>query len=222
MENKKCILLGSGGLDSQISMGILNDQGYEIEVVYFDYDQKTKIREIPALEKYTQSILRKKPKIISLADYTQFIQSNWAITGDVEQTFNNKEKIFIPGRNIVFLLYSAIMGYYSESYKLVLSLHKSDSISGDCKPDFCTSFQHSLSLGMSTPSNPLTYEIITPLKDLHKHEAIKIGHQLGLNMGDSWSCDHSLEKHCGECNQCIERKHMFQLAGVSDLTEYLK
>jgi len=222
MKNKKVILLGSGGIDTQISMGILNDDGYDIETVYFDYGQATAKTEIPALKKYTKSILNKEPHVKSITEYMNFIKSSWAVTGSPEDTFDDKEKIFIPGRNIVFLLYSSIMGYYTQTYKLCLSLHKSDTISGDCKPEFTKSFGETLSLGLSTPKFPVDFEIITPLADMEKWESIQVGYSLGLNFGESWSCDDSQEEHCGICLQCRERKHMFSLAGITDPTVYLQ
>ena len=222
MRDKKIILLGSGGLDTQMSMGILNDQGYDIETVYFDYGQATRKTEIPALKKYTKSILGKEPHVKSISEYMNFIKDSWAVKGSPEDTFDDKEKIFIPGRNIVFLLYASIMGYYSNIYELCLSLHKSDSISGDCKPAFTKSFSETLSLGLSTPRYPVKFKIVTPLADMEKWEAIQIGDSLGLNFSESWSCDDSKEAHCGVCLQCKERKYMFEKAEIEDTVVYLQ
>ena len=222
MKKEKVILLGSGGLDTQISMGILNDQGYEIETVYFDYGQATAKTEIPALKKYTKTILNKEPTIKSVNEYMNFIKNSWAVTGTPEDTFEDKEKIFIPGRNIVFLLYAAIMGYYTKTYNLCLSSHKSDTVSGDCTPEFIKSFANSLTFGLSTPKFPVVYKIITPLANMYKHESIQAGYELGLDFSESWSCDDSKEEQCGICLQCRERKHMFSMAGIEDPTVYLR
>jgi len=219
---KKCILLASGGLDTQISMAMLNEDGYDILPIYFDYGQQTSKKEIPALKKYSNSILGKDPEIRKLDNYTSVLENMWALSGDVSETYNDKEKIFIPGRNIMFLLFSAVIGYYDNRYELVLSLHKSDTISGDCKIDFTEAFQHALTLGMSTPKYPVEYKIIAPLKDMEKWEAIQVGASLGIDFSESWSCDDSKEEHCGVCQQCTERKKMFNKANITDPTIYLQ
>lgn len=216
----KCILLGSGGLDTQMSMILLRDK-YDILPIYFDYGQKTATKEIPAIISYSRHLISKDPVILKLNDYQSLLGDIWALTGNVEETFPDKEKIFIPGRNIVFLLYASIYGYFNDTSILAISLHKDDSISGDCKPPFVESFQQSLSLGMSTPKFPKEYKILMPLKDLHKWEAIKLTSVSDVDFSMSWSCDDSKEYQCGSCRQCIERKNMFQIAGVKDNTKYL-
>lgn len=218
---KKCVLLGSGGLDTQMSMVLLREK-YDIIPIYFDYGQKTALKEIPAITEYSRHLINKEPIILKLNDYQKLLGEIWALTGNVAETLPDKEKIFIPGRNIVFLLYAAIYGYYHDAETLAISLHKDDSISGDCKPPFVESFMKSLSLGMSTPKFPKEYNILMPLKDLHKWEAIKLVSDSEVDFSMSWSCDDSKEFQCGVCRQCVERKDMFKKANYTDPTKYLK
>lgn len=220
--NNKVALLGSGGLDTMCSMILLKEAGYDIQPIYFDYDQKTASKEIPAVRRYAKEIIGKDVIVFKMQDYQTILGNIWALTGNVSETIEDKESIFIPGRNIIFLLFAAIDGYFKDTYKMAISLHKNDTISGDCKPPFVESFARTLTLGMSTPKRPVEYEILMPLKDLYKYQAIKAASMAGYDLSISWSCDDSKEHHCGICRQCIERKNMFELAGVQDNTIYLQ
>ena len=221
-EKKKCIVLTSGGLDSQVSIGLLNNKGYEIEAIFFDYKQNTKEKELFAAKKYCKDILNKEPKVIDIFSYMELVKNTWSGGGKVPDKDSKHTTIFIPGRNIIFLLYSSIVGYYQDIYNLVLSLNKSDVVSGDCKKDFCLSFEKSLSLGMSVKEKKTKYRILTPLSKLTKSEVIRVGADLNLNLRDSWSCYDNKEKQCGICYNCTKRKEAFKKAKVQDLTEYLQ
>ena len=63
-------------------------------------------------------------------------------------------------------------------------------------------------------------ELVRPFLDNTKSDIAKLGHELGIDFTKTWSCYKGLDKQCGKCATCIERREAFFLAGVTDPTEY--
>lgn len=59
-------------------------------------------------------------------------------------------------------------------------------------------------------------QIETPLLELTNKQMIELGENLGVPWELSWSCEMSIEKHCGACDGCRRRRRMFTTAGVVD------
>jgi 7-cyano-7-deazaguanine synthase len=64
--------------------------------------------------------------------------------------------------------------------------------------------------------------LLRPFIDLDKTNIAKLGHELGIDFAQTWSCYKGGDKHCGLCGTCVERREAFQLAGLPDPTAYLK
>jgi 7-cyano-7-deazaguanine synthase len=63
--------------------------------------------------------------------------------------------------------------------------------------------------------------IHTPLIRLSKAEIVRLGSELGLDFGLTWSCYDPLPegRPCGECDSCLLRRKGFREAGISDPLE---
>lgn len=61
-------------------------------------------------------------------------------------------------------------------------------------------------------------ELIAPYTQLDKREIAQRGQRLNVPFEDTWTCYKGLDRHCGLCGSCTERKEA--LAGF-DPTEYL-
>ena len=100
----KVLSLCSGGLDSVLATMMLEDQGHEVIPVHIDFEQKTSARETGRLMHYFPG----KAKVIkwNLAS----VLRGWAVDSDKELDREDRDKSFIPGRNILMLLRLAIEG----------------------------------------------------------------------------------------------------------------
>ncbi len=57
-------------------------------------------------------------------------------------------------------------------------------------------------------------------KEITKTGILRRGAALGINDSRTWSCYKGLEKHCGRCGTCTERKEAFAPAGIPASAEY--
>ena len=55
---------------------------------------------------------------------------------------------------------------------------------------------------------------------MRKAEIIRLGHQLGVPLSNTWSCYKGEEYQCGICPTCRSRIDGFAKAGVTDYTVY--
>ncbi|MEV5499524.1 7-cyano-7-deazaguanine synthase [Nonomuraea fuscirosea] len=69
---------------------------------------------------------------------------------------------------------------------------------------------------------PETLAIVAPFIGMSKPEVVVRGQELGVPMGETWSCYNGGPVQCGECGGCIARRSAFHLAKVSDPTVYRK
>lgn len=227
--NDRVILLNSGGMDSLASAGLLLSVGVDLVGLNINYGQTIWSKEITAAESWTDVLQKRfgKERIslesLTLRDYHNFVSNNpvvraQALPQEIDPIVN-----FVPGRNIVFLLFAAIFGYEKGIRKIVLSAQESDHVSGDLSTAFQDSMAAMLSIGMGTYGKKEPYQIWSPLLRLgyRKSDAAKWLVKNGMPIDLSWSCYTTLEKHCGMCHNCVDRKKSFEEAGVADSTEYM-
>jgi 7-cyano-7-deazaguanine synthase len=64
-------------------------------------------------------------------------------------------------------------------------------------------------------------ELLRPFIAIDKTGIAKLGHDLGLDFAQTWSCYKGGDLHCGNCGTCVERREAFIQAGLPDPTVYL-
>ncbi|MDX8389833.1 MAG: 7-cyano-7-deazaguanine synthase QueC [Mariprofundaceae bacterium] len=217
----KAVILLSGGLDSATALAwAVKEKGWQCHTLSFDYGQRHRIE----LDRAT-----KIAKIFDVVDH-RIIKIDLASIGgsaltdniDVPKDCAEQSGIpvtYVPARNIVFLSLAAALAETIEASHIVIGANIVD-YSGypDCRPEFFTSFTHTLALGTKTgvENAPLTIE--TPLLQLNKAEIIKMGLRLGVDYALTTSCydPDDAGRPCGHCDSCHFRQLGFQEAGVLD------
>ena len=63
-------------------------------------------------------------------------------------------------------------------------------------------------------------KLYTPFVHGSKAEIVTAGAVHNTPFADTWSCYKGGEKHCGRCGTCVERREAFDIAGVTDPTQY--
>ena len=91
-----------------------------------------------------------------------------------------------------------------------------DSIYPDCRPVFADAMQNALQL-----ADWKDLRLHRPFVNLTKAELVRIGAKLGAPLHLTWSCYAGEESHCGKCGTCVERKEAFEVAKITDPTEYV-
>lgn len=226
MDKEKVLCCCSGGIDSTAMVFKLREEGYDPIPCYIDYGQKTRLAEVAFLYQWFGEALRIYH--FNLLD----VIKGWATNEKddfVPGIGDDPNLLFIPGRNIFFLLRLCVAGHYEKIYNLALANHQSDTICGDCKPPFLMAFEAALSLGMSTRDHDCEVRILRPVEHMTKGEVVQYCAERMIPIHKTWSCysdavdqDKNPDTlvHCGICWNCIDRKKAFKEAGVEDPTRY--
>lgn len=214
-QNENCVVVLSGGPDSVTTAYWAKQQGYNVHGLTCKYGQIAS-KEI----EYAKLIAKKLGiplKVIDLSSLreiymgvTSVCDENITMTGDFSQP------IIVPFRNAIFLSVAVAYAASVDAKKIFYGAHGSDEpFYPDCRPSFYKSFEETARLGTD---DDLTIE--APFSGGPKSEIIKKGAELGVPFELTWSCYFGGEKHCGQCESCMNRKNAFVKAQIPDPTEY--
>ena len=221
------MVLFSGGQDSTTCLAWALEQFPRIETVGFDYGQKHKIEldcRTPILEavKGFKTSWAKKLGEDHMVDLTTLGEiSETALTKDMEIQMldNTLPNTFVPGRNLIFLTFAAVMAYRRGLRHLVTGVCETD-YSGypDCRDDTIKAMQLALNLGMEA-----RFVLHAPLMWMDKAETWQLAEELGGNEfvelekehthtcynGDR-STRHEWGYGCAKCPACELRKQGYE------------
>lgn len=137
---------------------------------------------------------------------------------------------YVPARNTLFLSYALAWAEVVGARDLWVGVNAVD-YSGypDCRPAFIDAFERTANLATKLGVEAAPGEGIrvrAPLIDLHKHEIIARGAELGVDYADTTSCYSPSARDnqvlaCGRCESCSLRRAGFEQAGVADPTRYV-
>lgn len=227
-ENKKAVVLLSGGLDSATVAAIAMKRGFEVRALTFRYGQRHGI-EIDAAKRVVAAMRIGEHKILDI-DLRPFGGS--ALTGDiavpkdrsVEDMAGDIPVTYVPARNTIFLSLALAWAEVLGAVDIFIGVNALD-YSGypDCRPEFIRAFETLANLATKagvTGDRPLS--IHTPLIELGKGEIIARGLDLGVDYGLTISCYDPAAggAACGRCDSCLLRLKGFKDAGITDPGRY--
>lgn len=218
----KAIAVVSGGLDSVTLAYWLQAEGYELHLVSFDYGQRHK-KELVFAERCAQR-LGAMFDVVDLTSVTRFLKGS-ALTDavsvpDGHYAAPNMAITVVPNRNAMMLSVAYAVAVAEHATVVAVGVHAGDHfIYPDCRPNFITAFGAMQRLAVEGFGEP-DLKLEAPFVHLNKHQIVKLGTSLGVPYSDTWSCYKGGEMHCGTCGTCVERKHAFRDAMVSDPTQY--
>lgn len=185
----------------------------------FDYGSKHNAREIPfaALHASRQGV---RHEVISLDFMNRLFDSSLLKSGDAIPDGHYAEltmkQTVVPFRNGIML---AVAAGYAESIGaggLVIAAHSGDhAIYPDCREPFMAAM--AMAMGEGTYAK---IQLLRPFINMDKTAIARLGHELGIDFAETWSCYKGGEIHCGVCGTCVERREAFILAGLPDPTTY--
>lgn len=222
-QQRQAVVLLSGGLDSMVSAGIAKEQGFVVNALTIDYNQRHR-REIEAAREIAR-VLGARRHIILPLDLRQFGGS--ALTDDIavpkEGLGSEIPVTYVPARNLVFL--SLTLGWAEAigANDIFIGVNALD-YSGypDCRPEFISAFENIASLATKAGAEDQPFRIHAPLQYLGKADIAREAARLGMDAGMSWSCydPQSDGRACGLCDSCRLRKTGFADAELVDPTPY--
>ena len=223
MEQKKAVVLVSGGLDSATTLAIAKDEGFECYALSFDYGQRHRC-ELEAADRVASALGAVEHRIMNL-DLHQFGGS--ALTDksiDVpEHSDGGIPVTYVPARNTIFLSMALAWAEVLESQDIFIGVNAVD-YSGypDCRPEFIDAYEKMANLATRAGIEGRHTIIHTPLIDLSKAQIVARGIRLGVDYAITISCYNPDEEGvaCGVCDSCRLRAAGFVEAGIADPTHY--
>jgi 7-cyano-7-deazaguanine synthase len=225
---KKAVVLLSGGLDSATVLAIARGQGYELYALSFSYGQRHVI-ELDAARRVAASIGVADHRIAAI-DLRVFGGS--ALTADIDvpkgrgtdEMSHGIPITYVPARNTIFLAFALAWAEVLGSSDIFIGVNALD-YSGypDCRPEFIQAFEEMANLATKAGvEGRQALRVHTPLIALTKAEIIRKGIEMGVDYSLTSSCyDPSpTGEPCGECDSCLLRRKGFHENGLEDPLQY--
>lgn len=223
MNDKKAVVLLSGGLDSATVVAMAKAQGYSCYTMSFDYGQRHRA-ELQAAERVACQLGVVEHKVIGLN--LNGIGGSALTDSTIDVPEAPEEGIpvtYVPARNTVFLSLALGWAEVIGARDLFIGVNAVD-YSGypDCRPEFIESFERMANLATKAGVEGQGFSIQAPLQNLSKAQIIQEGIRLGVDYAITVSCYQADDegRACGKCDSCRLRKAGFQAAGVEDPTRY--
>ncbi len=227
-EQKKAVVLLSGGLDSATVIAIARDQGFDVHAISFRYGQRHSV-ELEAADHVVKHLGVTEHKTAEL-DLRLFGGS--ALTADIDVPKDRSDDdmshdipvTYVPARNTIFLSFALAYAEVIGAKDIFIGVNALD-YSGypDCRPEYIASFEAMANLATKAGvTEDERIRIQTPLIDMTKAQIVAEGTRLGVDYSMTISCyDPDTEgKACGHCDSCLLRKKGFAEAGLPDPTRY--
>ncbi len=221
--NKKiAVCIMSGGMDSTLSAYMMQDRGYDIIAVHFNYDQRTQTKELECFHNVCDALEVKEKYVLDL-DFFKQLGASALTDKSIEVPTGGVEEgvpiTYVPFRNGIFLSMAAAIAEKEGAELISIGVVQEDS-SGypDCRESYIHSMQNAINLGTKDETNII---IDMPLVHLMKSEIVAKALELKVPLELTWSCYQSEYAACGVCDSCRLRLNGFRKAGVTDPIKYV-
>ena len=221
-EEKKAVVMLSGGLDSATVLAMARAEGRECHALSFDYGQRHRA-ELEAAARVASQLGAIAHRVVKL-DLRAIGGS--ALTADiaVPQTLSEGIPVtYVPARNTVFLAVALGWAEVLDADEIYAGMNAVD-YSGypDCRPEFVEAFQQLADVATRRSVEGRPIRVRAPLLQMGKADIVRRGLELGVDFAATVSCysadDAGLA--CGRCDSCRLRRAGFEAAGVADPTRY--
>jgi 7-cyano-7-deazaguanine synthase len=220
------LVLFSGGQDSTVCLACALDRHERVETVGFDYGQRHGV-ELECRQRVRSEMTRIFPAwgerlgpdhMIDIASFGAIGETALTSGAEIEMLASGLPSTFVPGRNLVFFVYAAALGYRRGLHKLIGGMCETD-YSGypDCRDATLRALEEAIRRGTEIP-----FSIETPLMWRTKAETWGLADELGgaalveLVIEETHSCYQGVrdQRHdwgygCGTCPACELRAKGF-------------
>lgn len=223
MNDKKAVILLSGGLDSATVIALAKAQGYDCYSMSFDYGQRHRA-ELQAAERVARQLGVTEHKVIGLNLNGIGGSALTDISIDVPETPGEGIPVtYVPARNTVFLSLALGWAEVLGAWDIFIGVNAVD-YSGypDCRPEFVEAFERLANLATKAGVEGDGFRIQAPLQFLSKAQIIQAGVAQGVDYSLTVSCYQADDdgRACGKCDSCRLRSEGFSAAGIDDPTRY--
>jgi len=222
VEQKKAVVLVSGGLDSVTALALAQENGFNCFALSVDYGQRHR-SELDAARRVADAagvalkVLPLDLRAIGGSALTDNIDVPESETSGIPVTY-------VPARNTIMLSLALAYAEVLGAEDIFIGVNAVD-YSGypDCRPEFIKAYQQMARIATRAGVEGGGMRIHTPLIDWTKAEIIKKGTELGVDYSMTVSCYQAdgEGRACGVCDSCRIRREGFSAAGFPDPTRYV-
>ena len=200
MQNlKKGVILASGGLDSTTLCYLFIRKNIEFVPLIINYGQHCFRTELDRLKQVLPDNYLNKVEILNISEIYKYSNSKFIKASNLWQEEITAEDLYIPYRNVLILTIAAsfarTIGLYYVYSAFINSNHAKEI---DCSSVFLNNLEKLLREYGSV-------KIEMPFKNFSKFEVAKLGIELGVPIGKTFSCQASPDIPCGACPNCVDR-----------------
>ena len=231
VENKKAVILLSGGLDSATVLAIASREGFACHALSFDYGQRHRF-ELQAAARVAKAIGAVDHRVVKIDLTAAGGFGHSALTDAIDVP---KDQIgdaaqsaipitYVPARNTIFLSFALGYAEVTGAFDIFIGVNAID-YSGypDCRPAFIEAFERLANLGTAAGVEGRgKFTIRAPLIRMTKAQIIRQGLELSVPYELTHSCyDPNPEGlACGHCDSCQLRLAGFAATGTVDPAKY--
>lgn len=216
------IAIVSGGMDSVTLLHYLVKQEHKIPTILsYTYGQKH-LKEIEFAKFQVHELGLTDHRIVDLSILASAFESSALVSSGVEIPNIDSVKgdpqppTYVPNRNMIFLSIAAAFAETLQVEDIFYGAQAHDLYGyWDTTPDFLQRINALLSLNRKSKIN-----IQAPLVNRPKADVLRLGLELQVDYGKTWSCYKGSEQACGICPTCAERLAAFKDVGLSDPIPY--
>ncbi len=223
-DERRAVVLLSGGLDSATCLAIARDEGFTPYALSFRYGQRHTV-ELDAATRVAQALGAAQHVVVDI-DLRTFGGS--ALTADIAvpkgrdivEVGGDIPVTYVPARNTIFLSFALAWAEVLGSSDIYIGVNALD-YSGypDCRPEYIRAFEVMANLATKAGVEGTQRLVIhTPLMELTKAGIIRRGVELGVDYGLTISCYDPAPggTPCGACDACLLRARGFLEAELPD------
>ena len=221
-QNKKALVVCSGGLDSTVVAAVAKHSGYDVTLLHFLYKCRAESKEQQAVKNIAERL--QCDYVFIDTDIFKNTIGGSRLTETLDEAVAEGEAgaefahEWVPARNLIML--SIAVGYAESKGYGTIMLGNNLEESG-AYPDNEMIFINKLNevLPYATQVNKHV-RIEMPVGNLMKWEIVKLGLEVNAPLDLCWSCYEAGELHCGHCGPCFMRRTAFEINGVPEVIKY--
>jgi 7-cyano-7-deazaguanine synthase len=220
---KPAVVLLSGGLDSATVLAMAQKEGFSCYALTVDYGQHHRIELDSA--RAVAIAFGVREHLILKVDLHCFggsaLTTNISIPiGRDPSTATEIPPTYVPARNTVLLSLALAWAEALGADDIFIGVNAID-FSGypDCRPKYIALFQELANIGTKAGVEGTSrFQIHAPLMELDKAAIVRLGADLLVDFGLTWSCYNPQADNlpCGSCDACMLRTKGFTEAGIRD------